>query len=34
MIKNIIYVEDGSVNVEELQESLGEDTKVIIISKE
>ena len=30
MIKNIIYVEDGSINVDELQESLGEDTKIII----
>lgn len=30
MIKNIIYVEDGSVDVYELQESLGEDTKIIV----
>ena len=30
MIKNVIYVEDGSVDVDELQESLGEDTKVIV----
>ena len=30
MIKNIIYVEDGSVDVDELQESLGEDTKIIL----
>lgn len=30
MIKNIIYVEDGSVDVDELQESLGEDTKIIV----
>lgn len=30
MIKNIIYVEDGSIDVDELQESLGEDTKIIV----
>ena len=30
MIKNIIYVEDGSVDVDELQLSLGEDTKIIV----
>ena len=30
MIKNVIYIEDGSVDVDELQESLGEDTKVIV----
>lgn len=29
-IKNIIYVEDGSVDVDSLQEDLGEDTKIII----
>lgn len=30
MIKNILYVEDGSVDVDELQESLNEETKIII----
>ena len=30
MIKNVIYVEDGSVDVDELQESLGDETKVIV----
>ena len=30
MIKNIIYVEDGSVDVDELQSNLGEDTKIIV----
>ena len=30
MIKNIIYVEDGSVDVDELIDSLDETTKVII----
>ena len=30
MIKNIIYVEDGSVDVDELQECLGEETKIIV----
>ena len=30
MIKNILYVEDGSVDVDELQESLNEETKIIV----
>lgn len=30
MIKNIIYVEDGSVDVDELIDSLDETTKVIV----
>ena len=30
MIKNIIYVEDGSVDVDELREVLGSDTHIII----
>lgn len=30
MIKNIIYVEDGSVDVDELMDSLDETTKVIV----
>ena len=30
MIKNIIYVEDGSVDVDELIDSLDETTKVIL----
>lgn len=30
MIKNIIYVEDGSVDVDELKEMLGEETKIIV----
>ncbi len=30
MIKNILYIEDGSVDVEELQESLNEETKIIV----
>lgn len=30
MIKNIIYVEDGSVDVDELIEALDETTKVIV----
>ena len=30
MIKNIIYVKDGSVDVDELRLSLGEDTKIIV----
>ena len=30
MIKNVIYVEDGSVDVDELQETVGEETKVIV----
>lgn len=30
MIKTVIYVEDGSVDVDELQESLGDETKVIV----
>lgn len=29
MIKNILYVEDGSVDVDELQKSLGTETKII-----
>ena len=30
MIKNFIYVEDGSVDVDELIDSLDETTKVIV----
>lgn len=30
MIKNIIYVEDGSVDVDELREVVGSDTRIII----
>lgn len=30
MIKNILYVEDGSVDVDDLEDSLGEETKIII----
>lgn len=30
MINNIIYVEDGSVDVDELQDAVGTDTKIII----
>lgn len=30
MIKNIIYVEDGSVDIDELKEGLNEETKVIV----
>lgn len=30
MIKTIIFVEDGSVDVEELRESLGAETKVVV----
>lgn len=30
MIKTVIYVEDGSVDVDELQETVGEETKVIV----
>lgn len=30
MIKNIIYVEDGSIDVNELVDSLDETTKVIV----
>ena len=30
MIKNIIYVEDGSIDVEELEASLDETTRVIL----
>lgn len=30
MIKNVIYVEDGSVDIDELQETFGEETKVIV----
>ena len=30
MIKNIIYVEDGSIDVDELIKELDETTKVII----
>lgn len=30
MIKNIIYVEDGSVDVEELKEKLDFDTEIIV----
>lgn len=29
MIKNILYVEDGSVNVDELKNTLGNETKII-----
>jgi hypothetical protein len=30
MIKNILYVEDGSVDVDELDKLLGEETKIIV----
>lgn len=30
MIKRMIFVEDGTVALDELQESLGDDTKVIV----
>lgn len=30
MIKNIIYIEDGSVDVDELQKTFGEETKIIV----
>lgn len=30
MIKNILYVEDGSVDVDELAESFGDETKIIV----
>ena len=30
MIKNILYVEDGSIDVDELQECLDEETKIIV----
>ena len=30
MIKNILYVEDGSVDIDELKESLNEETKIIV----
>ena len=30
MIKNILYVEDGSVDVDEVQNSLGNDTTIIV----
>ena len=30
MIKNILYVEDGSVDVDALEDSLGNETKVIV----
>ena len=30
MIKNIIYVEDGSVDIDELEMSLNEETKIIV----
>ena len=30
MIKNIIYIEDGSVDIDELKEGLNEETKVIV----
>ena len=30
MIKNIIYVEDGSVDVDELKQVVGRDTHVIV----
>lgn len=30
MIKNIIYVEDGSIDVDLLEEELGNDTRVIV----
>ena len=30
MIKSILYVEDGSVDVDQLQEDLGEDVYVIV----
>jgi hypothetical protein len=33
MIKNILYVEDGSVDVDELEDSLGNETKVIVYRK-
>ena len=30
MIKNILYVEDGSVDVDELEQKLGDETYVIV----
>ena len=30
MIKNILYVEDGSVDVDELMDELGEETRIIV----
>lgn len=33
MIKNILYVEDGSVDVDDLEDSLGGETKVIVYRK-
>lgn len=33
MLKNIIYVEDGSVDLEELEKSFDEETKVIVYQK-
>ena len=30
MIKNIIYIEDGSIDVEELEQCLDETTKIIV----
>lgn len=30
MIKNILYVEDGSVDIDDLEETLGNETKVIL----
>lgn len=30
MIKNILYVEDGSVDIDALQKSFGTETKIII----
>lgn len=30
MINNIIFVEDGSVDLEELENTIGEDTKIIV----
>ena len=30
MIKNILYVEDGSVDVDDLEDTLGTETKIIV----
>lgn len=30
MIKNILYVEDGSIDVDDLQEVLDEETRIIV----
>ena len=30
MIKNILYVEDGSVDIDELENNLGKETKIVV----